>query len=138
MIEIKLEVPKKEKCECCENTTTRLTRFVYQDGDAFAVYYVLFTDGHEEKVAYSLIGLGEWGEGGEPEMRTAFAVKIWNNDDNWAVTVTDKDESPWSHVDFLGNILDREEALAHPWIKDVYHITDHIVAEDQPVIEFFT
>jgi len=137
MIEIEFEEPKFEACECCGNTTTRLTRFVYQDGDAFAVYYVLFTDGHEDKVAYSLIGLGEWGEDGEPEMRIAFAVNIWDNDHNWAVTVTDKDESPWSHVEFLGKIVDREEALQHPWIKDVFHITDHIVAEDKPVIEFF-
>lgn len=137
MIEIEFEDPKQEKCECCGNIATRLTRFVYQDGDAFAVYYVLCTEGHEDKVAYSLIGLGEWGEGGEPEMRTAFAVNIWDNNDNWAVTVTDKEESPWSHVEFLGKIVNREEALQHPWIKDVYHITDHIVAEDQPVIEFF-
>lgn len=137
MIEIEFEEPKEERCECCGNTTTRLTRFVYQDGDAFAVYYVLFTEGHDDKVAYSLIGLGEWGEGGEPEMRTAFAVKIWVNKDGWVVTVTDKDESPWSHVEFLGKILDREKALQHPWIKDVYHITDHIVAEDKPVIAFF-
>ncbi|WP_293264950.1 hypothetical protein [Neptunomonas sp.] len=137
MIEIEFEEPKHEKCECCGNTTTQLTRFVYQDGDAFAVYYILFTEGHEDKVAYSLIGLGEWGEGGEPEMRTAFAVNIWDNDDNWAVTVTDKEESPWSHVEFLGKIVNREEALLHHWIKDVYHITDHIVAEDKLVIEFF-
>jgi len=137
MIEIEFEEPKKQQCECCGNTTTRLTRFVYQDGDAFAVYYALFTEGHEDKVAYTLIGLGEWGAGGEPEMRTAFAVNIWDNDDNWAVTVTDKEGSPWRHVDFLGKIIDRAEALQHPWISDVYHITDHIVAEDQPVIEFF-
>ena len=137
MIEIEFEEPEQEKCECCGNTTTRLTRFVYQDGDAFAVYYALFTEGHEDKVAYSLIGLGEWGEGGEPEMRTAFAVNIWDNDDNWAVTITDKEKSPWSHVEFLGKIASREEALQHPWIKDVYHITDHIVAEDKPIIEFF-
>ena len=69
--------------------------------------------------------------------RTAFAVNIWDNNDNWAVTVTDKEESPWSHVELLGKIVNREEALQHSWIKDVYHITDHIVAEDKPVIEFF-
>lgn len=138
MIEIEFEEPKSELCECCGNTTVRLTRFVYRNGDAFAIYYALFTDGHEDKVVYSLIGLGEWGEGAEPDMRTAFAVKIWDNNDNWSVTVTDREESPWSHVQFFGKILDRKEALAHPWISDVYHITDHIVTDDRAVIEFFT
>ena len=137
MIEIEFEEPKETKCDYCENTTTRLTRYVYQNNDAFAVYYVLFTDGHDDKVAYCLIGLGEWGEGSEPEMRTAFSVKIWDNNNNWAVTVTDKQESPWSHVEFLGRILDRGEAIAHPFMKDAYHITDHIVTEDKPVMGYF-
>jgi len=138
MLRIEFEEPKYDKCECCGNTTTRLTRFVYQDDYAYAVYYAMFTDGHEDKVAYCLIGLGEWGEEGSPEQRTAFSVKIWMKDEEWAITVTDRKESPWSHTDYLGEILDREEALEHPWIKDVYHITDHIVAEDIPVINYFT
>lgn len=137
MIKIEFEDPKTDLCECCGNTTTRLTRFVYQDGDAFAVYYVLFTDGHTDKVAYCLVGLGEWGGNGEPEMRTAFAVNIWDDNENWAVTITDRDVSPWCHVKFLGKILNRGEALQHPWIKDVYHITDHIIAEDEPVKKYF-
>ena len=137
MIETEFEKPKYSLCECCGNTTTKLTRYVYQNGDAFAVYYVLFTNGHENKVAQLLIGLGEWGEDGSPEKRTAFAINIWDDGGNWGVGLTDKNESPWSHVDFLGTILNREEALAHSWVKDVFHITDHIVSEDQPVIEFF-
>jgi hypothetical protein len=138
MIKIEFEEPKQEECECCGDTTTRLTRFVYQDNDACAVYYLQFTQGHADRVAYALIGLGEWGENGSPDQRTAFSVKIWVNNDNWAVTVTDKAESPWGHVDFLGRVLDRDEALDHPWVKEVFHITDHIVIEDQPVVEYFT
>jgi hypothetical protein len=33
-------------------------------------------------------------------------------------------------------MLDREEALAHPRIKDVFHITDHMV-EDDPIIRTY-
>ena len=76
-IEIEIEEPKKQKCECCGNIATRLTRFVYEDNCAFAVYYVLFTENHNEKYAYSLVGLGPWGEGVSEEQRTAFALKIW-------------------------------------------------------------
>jgi len=138
MLRIEFEEPRYDKCECCGNTTTRLTRFVYLDDYAHAVYYVMFTDGHEDKVAYTLIGLGEWGEESTPAERTAFSVKIWIRDEKWAVTVTDREESPWSHTDYLGEILNRDEALDHPMINDVYHITDHIVLEDIPVINYFT
>lgn len=137
MLKIEFEEPNRGRCDCCGGTTTRLTRFVYEDDDAFAAYYILFTDGHEDKVAYALVGLGEWGEAGSPEQRTAFSVKIWQKDGDWAVTVTDKAESPWNHVDLFGEILDREPALQHPFIQDVYHLTDHIVVEDKPVVEFF-
>jgi hypothetical protein len=36
----------------------------------------------------------------------------------------------------LGRVLSREEALAHPRIKEVFHITDHIFAEDAPVKKY--
>jgi hypothetical protein len=53
------------------------------------------------------------------------------------VGLVDAKESPWSHATFLGQILDREEALKHSWVKEVFHITDHIVAEDKMVIDYF-
>ena len=104
--------------------------------DAFAVYYLLFTDGHGEKYAEGLIGLGKWGEGSEPEDRTAFPFRIWTTDENYQVGLTDASESPWSNVTFLGKVLDRDEGLKHKWINDVFHITDHIVAEDIEVINY--
>jgi len=137
MIKIEFEKPNITTCECCGGKTVRLTRFVYQDDDAFAVYYILFTDGHEDKVVEGLIGLGEWGEEGEAEDRTAFAFRIWTIDDEYQVGLMDANESPWSDVNFLGSILDREDALKHAWIKDVFHITDHIVLEDEDVIDYF-
>jgi hypothetical protein len=139
MIEIEFETPEKETCECCGSESTRLTRFVYQDDDAFAVYYAKFTEGHDDKVLYGLIGLGEWGDDDKgPESRTAFAFRIWLNSDNYQVGIVQADESPWSHVTFLGRILSREDALNHEWIKDVFHITDHMVTDDQEIVNYFS
>jgi hypothetical protein len=30
-------------------------------------------------------------------------------------------------------MLGRKEALEHPWIQEAFHISDHIVTEDQEV-----
>jgi hypothetical protein len=38
MIRIEFENPIESQCECCGKTTVRLTRFVYRDDDAYAVY----------------------------------------------------------------------------------------------------
>ena len=136
MIEIEFETPIEDKCVCCGEEEIRLTRFVYQDGDAFAVYYAKFTKNHDDKVVYGLIGLGAWGEGAEPFDRIAFSFKIWTNNDNYQVGLTDREESPWKEVDFLGKILDRQEGLTHPFIKDVFHITDHMVTDDKVIVDY--
>ncbi len=138
MIQIEFEEPAESKCECCGNTTVRLTRFVYQNDSAFAVYYAQFTKAHKEKRMSGIIGLGEWGDDDiGPEARLAFPFQIWLDGENYQVGLVNAEDSPWSHVTFLGRILDREEALAHPWINDVFHITDHMVADDHEIVKFF-
>jgi hypothetical protein len=107
---------------------------VLEDGNAHAVYYALFTKHHAEKDLKGLIGLGEWGDDARPEDRLAFPFRIWLKDNSPVVTMVDSSESPWSHTTFLGRLLDRDEALAHPWIKEVFHITDHMITDD-PVIK---
>jgi hypothetical protein len=138
MLRIEYEEPTESVCECCQNTTVRLTRFVYRDDSAFAVYYAQYTRGHPEKRLSGIIGLGEWGDDDiGPEARLAFPFQIWVNGDNFHVGLVDAADSPWSEVTFLGGVLDRQEALAHPWIDDVFHITDHMVAEDPEIVEYF-
>ena len=131
------EEPKESICECCGNTTVRLTRFVHRDGDAHAIYYAMFTKGHPEKRLSGLISLGEWGEGATPEGRVAFPFQIWTDENNFKVGLVDAVDSPWSNVTFLGRILNREEALKHKWLPEVFHITDHMVTDDHQVTEFF-
>lgn len=45
------------------------------------------------------------------------------------------DKALW-YARIIGRVLDREEALTDPWLKDAFHITDHIVVDDQPVKEY--
>lgn len=135
MIRIEFEEPNKEICNCCNNEIIKLTRFVFKDEDAFAIYYLKFTKGHEDKSAIGIVSIGDWGTD-EPKNRFAFPFRIWTNENNYQVGLIDKEESAWKQ-DLLGNILDRKDALNHPWIKEVFHITDHIVEEDEVLIEYF-
>jgi hypothetical protein len=136
MIEIEFEKPKIDQCECCGNESIRLTRFIYSDGNAHAVYYIQFTRNHEPQVVTGIISLGEWGDGTTSSERVAFAFKIWTNQDNYQVGLIDPEETEWTNIEILGQVLDREDALKHKWIKEVFHLTDHIVLEDQEVIKY--
>ncbi|MEH0156192.1 hypothetical protein V6R21_18730 [Limibacter armeniacum] len=136
MIEIEFEKPDIYDCNCCDNKTVRLTRFVYKDGDAHAVYYSQYTIGHKEKVVNGVLSLGKWWEGSTPADRIAFPFRIWMNEGEYLVGLMDKAECQWADVKNLGEMLDRKDGLEHPWIKEVFHITNHIVTEDEPIIDY--
>lgn len=137
MIEIEFEEPTESRCECCGNTTVRLTRFVYQDGDAYAVYYAQFTRQHEDQRISGLVSLGAWGDGALEQDRLAFPFQIWTTESDFQVGLVNAEDSPWAHVTFMGRLLDRDEALKHPWIGEVFHITDHMVTDDMKIREYF-
>ncbi|MBO9635198.1 MAG: hypothetical protein J7578_18960 [Chitinophagaceae bacterium] len=138
MLNIEFEEPTIEKCSCCGCDIIILTRFVYNENGAYAVYYAKFEKGHGNKIVNGLISLGNWYEGSEPEHRVAFPFRIWLKENDFQIGLTDREESPWAEVAYLGRILDREDALQHPWLAEVFHITDHIVANDKPVVEYFS
>jgi hypothetical protein len=133
MLTIEFEEPSQSRCECCDGTTTRLTRFVYQDGGAFAVYFAQFSDNHPDRIVKMVVALGEWGEDSSPEQRRAFALDVRASEAQYQVMVTDADACPWRDREILGRVLDRAEALADPWLPEVFHITDHAVLEDLPL-----
>ena len=137
MIEIEFEKPEIEICECCGKETFKLTRFVYKDEDAFAIYYIKFTKDHDEKIATGIISIGDWDTDEVPRNRFSFPFKIGMKENNFQIGLIDRDECPWNN-ELLDKILDRNEALKHPWINEVFYITDHILADDKVVIDYFS
>ena len=134
MLTVEFEPAKEsEPCPCCGGKTTALTRFVHKDGDAYAVYYARFSDNHPEHIVLATISLGEWGEGSEPHQRAAFALEIRPTNAQYEVGVLNADQSPWRNAELIGRTLDRDEALKHPLISEVFHISDHMVREDMPL-----
>ena len=109
---------------------------MYSNENTHAVYYCQYTIGHEPKVVNGVISLGAWGDESNPSQRYAFPFRIWTNERNYQVGLMDVSECQWSDAEILDVMLDRKDSLNHPWIKEVFHITDYIVAEDQPVIEY--
>ena len=136
-ITIELAERVEDECSCCGGRLIRLTRFVHADG-AHAVYYAAFSPGSSERSVRVLLSVGAWGgwDGGRiPKKRVAFAFCIQTTGSEYQTTIVDAVESPWYGVKILGKILNRKNALAHPWIQEVFHIADHIVTDDRDVKE---
>jgi hypothetical protein len=135
---IEFEEPVDATCDCCGAHNTRVTRFVNEDGNALGVYYAAFSEKHPDQGVVGIVSLGGWGEDGLiPESRAAFAFSLWEDGENFNVRITDAAESSWSDAEILGRKLNRDEALSHPWIDEVFHITDHMTADDPAIREFF-
>jgi hypothetical protein len=66
----------------------------------------------------------------------AFALRLRAAETEYQVTVVDAEESPWNGIELLGRMLDREEALEHERISEVFHVTDHMVADDGAIREY--
>jgi len=117
-------------CSCCGETSVNLSGFVYRGGDARAVYWAGMTSGHEKRVIEVAVGIGEWGDGTSPDDRIGFVLTLWAEGSQPNVTIVSPDESRWSTIALIGRILPRDEALRHPLIKEVFHITDHLLTDD--------
>jgi hypothetical protein len=132
-ISIEQEPPRTSRCDCCGGVSTRLTRFVYKDGDAYAAYCAVYADNHPDAAVSVVIGLGDWGEDSSREDRTAFTVQIRVSEEQFRVTVVDGEGSIWKSSSIFGRLLSRQEALDHPLLSEAFHLTDHIVYEDTEV-----
>lgn len=137
MLTFEFEPPSEsEPCECCGGRTVALTRFVYNDGDAYAIYYARFSRDHPERVVVATVSLGEWSEDSTPDQRVAFALELRATDKEYQVGLIDAEQSPWQKAKIIGRTLNRDEALAHPRVKEAFHITDHLVIDDALIREY--
>ena len=136
MLTIEFEPPKESRCSCCNGVTVTLTRFVHDEEGPVAVYKARFGRGHPDRVVEILVSIGDWEEGAQPWDRVAFPLRMWLAQDQFAVGLTEAEESPWRKSTLFGRILNREEALAHERVKEVFHVTDHIAREDAAIRQY--
>jgi hypothetical protein len=117
-------------CSCCGKKSVNLTGFVYSDGNASAVYFAGLAEDHPDRSIQLAVGIGEWGDGTTAADRVGFTMVLRNAASSYEVMLVDPEQSSWNHVTMAGTLLAREPALKHPRVKEVFHITDHLVIED--------
>lgn len=130
------EAQEAAPCECCGKRYQTAHGFVYRDGDAYAVYYAGWSDGHPGRGVSLAIGVGEWTEGFSPTDRVSIGLDVRPTLASVNFTVLNPDESPWGDSSLLGKMLKRELALLHPALKEVIHVAEHIVRDDTRVRSF--
>ncbi len=136
--EIEQVEPSMARCDCCDGLSVRLTRFVYRDGDAYAIYYSAYTNAHPGKELAMLVSLGGWGEGSSPSQRVAFYCHVRPTAASFEVALGDAATSSWSHAEIVGEKLSADQAREHPWKESAYEVLGEALSRDVVLKGFAT
>lgn len=68
--------------------------------------------------------------------KIGFPLVLWDNNGLIATTLLNADEIVWQNLADVA-ILNRENALMHPYQLDVFRISDEILEQDKEIMNFF-
>lgn len=125
-------------CGCCGERSHTIRGFLSDENGPYGVYFAGYTERHSPPLGTLVVSLGDWHAGAPPSARQAFVTKVRVLDGQPQVMLVGPEESPWSDLTILGPMLTREQALVHPRKGDCFHAIDHILAEDQRFMVYFT
>jgi hypothetical protein len=134
LFEVEPSGEKRHDCECCGGCSHTVWGYVHEEGGPTrALYYVGWTDGHDDKVVRMTVSLGAWGKGATADDRRAVAVEMRAPEgEPWMGVV---DEALFDDPDRLGLLLPRGVALESPSLSDLWDVLDAVVVADPRVSE---
>lgn len=123
-------------CHCCGKESCVGHGFIYKDDDAYAVYYVGWSDAHPDKKVSFALAIGEWDDDSTSSDRACFGIEMYEGEDEILFRVIEPSESPWADTDLLGQMLARKETLAHSLLDEVIAIAEYIVRNHVALREY--
>jgi hypothetical protein len=67
----------------------------------------------------------------------AVCLKIWVEGAEFRMAVVDSVQSPWREESYLGRIMDRADAMEHPYLSHFFHIVDHVNFSNPTINGYF-
>jgi hypothetical protein len=137
MLTIELGDPKpSQRCPDCGAEVEMVFGFVYSDGVPHAVYHASYSSAHRDEGASLRIVVGDWSDNAPPASRTSFGLEVRASGREYEFMLVGPSRSAWRATAFAAPMLSREDALAHPYKQEVFHIAEHIIHEDARLFEF--
>lgn len=128
---------------CCRSTCSDSNKesctghgFIYKNHDAYAVYYVGWSEPCEKKVITFALAVGEWSDGSVASDRTCFGFEAYESKTEILFKIIEPSESPWPKTDLMGEMLNREQALNSSLIKEVFLLAEEVV-RNHPAVKAY-
>ena len=113
-------------CERCGGDTRLTLGFIYQNEVPHGIYYLDWCEGtHDQRKAFFTISIGNYAdEEATGDDRLSFAIEARCS--GLGLLNTPIHDGPG----FLGRLVPRDEALQREGIDHLWHLADHICADD--------
>jgi hypothetical protein len=122
-------------CADCGRSFSSVYGFLYEDGDAHAVYTAVLQSNHPSTVVDIALSFGSWAEEATAADRTRVGVRVWPEEDELKMHINDPAESAWGDSDTLGKIAGRGEVLGTPLEREALRAVEFVIAHDSRIEE---
>jgi hypothetical protein len=126
---------KARECVRCGQPFRLVKLFILRDDSSHAVCFAALHVHEGMREAWLDVILGTWGEDDATDHVT-FGCRVGpvEDQDDPAATLVPA-AIPYSDAPIFGRKLDRDEALAHPWLHEFWHVVDFVLVGDPEVEE---
>lgn len=122
------ETEKSDDDPGCEGNSYHSHGFVYKDGDAFAIYYLSWSEQEDDQRVDVALAVGEWDElTSTSDDRDCFGVAVTASEDEILIRIVNPDESPWPKTELFGDMMSRSESLSHPFKQELFVILEDVI-----------
>lgn len=130
------EPDRPTRCDCCGRVSRSVHGFIYKDGDAYAVYYAGWSEGHPDRGVTMAVAVGEWDEDSDASNRVSVGLEARSSVSEIQLGVLEPERSPWANTELLGAMVARRAALAHPRLPEIMEVAEYVVTCDERVSSF--
>lgn len=119
-------------CPDCGKPVTRVTGFIYNDGQAHAVYYASCYHHAGHEVWIDAVFSPTWDEYTDDHFTFGCRVGSIEGQTEPAASLVPA-AAAWGESRVFGHKLSRDEALAHPMLSEFWALVDHVLTHDKVV-----
>ena len=109
---------------------TSICGFLRKDGSPYSMYYALLHDHRGDDFVRLSLSVGQGWARKDFNDRIAVCIDITPQGNEYALSVQDASASPQQDFPAFGQWLNREDAAAHPALKEVLEIAVFILEHD--------
>ena len=122
-------------CADCGRPFSSVHGFLYEGGNAYAVYHALLQADHPSTVADLALSFGSWDEEASAADRVRVGVRVWPEDDDLKMHINDPTDSSWGDSEAFGEMANRADVLGRPVEQDTLRAVEFVIVHDSRIRE---